>query len=1045
MIKFKLSDKFLTNYEGKQPSWGFGDLSYLVYKRTYSRIMENGQQEEWFDTVKRVVEGCFNIQKDHCEKVGLPWDAYRAQKSAQKMFEKIWEFKFTPPGRGLWICGTSVVEEKGGAALNNCGFFSSEQIGKDFGEPFSWAADMLMLGVGIGYDTRGANKLLIKQPTGKPTTYQIPDTREGWAEAVRLLIDSFDGRSRTPVEFDYTLVRAAGEPIKGFGGTASGPEPLREGLESIRNLLTENDSQYITSVVITDIVNFIGKFVVAGNVRRSATISFSNDTDRDFIEMKDPVKFTKELIDRRWVSNNSVFAGVETDFASLENNINTNGEPGLFFLDNARHYGRFKDGYYPENHPYFDNCIGSNPCVTKDTWVSTSDGPRQVHELLEQKTTFIVNDKEYFGTNFWSTGIKKVFKLTTSEGYSLKLTDNHKLLTTKGWLEAKDLVSGDKLLLNKHKNLSWAGEGTSDEGYLVGSLLGDGTFANGKPILAVWEDGGHESVMNKIEEIMFKLPHRSDFKGFNTIDIATCNVLTHRAILASFKPIANKFGMFQGSKTITTTIEKASSDFYQGFLRGLFDADGSVQGTQKKGISVRLSQVSVSCLEAVQRMLLRLGIKSVIYPRTEEGNRLLPDGKGGQKEYFCQKSYELIIANDCIIDYNQKIGFVNSIKQNKLDTLISLYKRTPNKTLFEATFDQLIPQEDEEVFDATVEDVHRFDANGLVAHNCVEQLLEDRELCTLVETYPARHKNAEEYFETLKYAYLYAKSVTLVPTHSKHTNAVMLKNRRIGVSQSGIQQALKKFGHATYFKRFCDEAYGILRNWDKIYSRWLGIPTSIRVSSIKPSGTVSLLTGSTPGVHCTHSEYYFRTVRMAANSSLLPNLVKANYRIEYAVTDTEKIKNCMSPAELDSTSILIADLSKETMDKFKNIGGTVVIYFPIKEENFTKSKYDISIWEQMSLVRELQHNWADNCVSVTVTIKPEEKKDLVDAIRFFAPYIKALSFLPLDNHGYAQAPYTTCSKEEYEQYKASLKPLTFKKSKAEAKGERFCTTDRCEV
>lgn len=689
MIKFKLSDKFLTNYEGKQPSWGFGDLSYLVYKRTYSRIMENGQQEEWFDTVKRVVEGCFNIQKDHCEKVGLPWDAYRAQKSAQKMFEKIWEFKFTPPGRGLWICGTSVVEEKGGAALNNCGFFSSEQIGKDFGEPFSWAADMLMLGVGIGYDTRGANKLLIKQPTGKPTTYQIPDTREGWAEAVRLLIDSFDGRSRTPVEFDYTLVRAAGEPIKGFGGTASGPEPLREGLESIRNLLTENDSQYITSVVITDIVNFIGKFVVAGNVRRSATISFSNDTDRDFIEMKDPVKFTKELIDRRWVSNNSVFAGVETDFASLENNINTNGEPGLFFLDNARHYGRFKDGYYPEDHPYFDNCTGSNPCV--------------------------------------------------------------------------------------------------------------------------------------------------------------------------------------------------------------------------------------------------------------------------------------------------------------------------------------------------------------------EQLLEDRELCTLVETYPARHKNAEEYFETLKYAYLYAKSVTLVPTHSKHTNAVMLKNRRIGVSQSGIQQALKKFGHATYFKRFCDEAYGILRNWDKIYSRWLGIPTSIRVSSIKPSGTVSLLTGSTPGVHCTHSEYYFRTVRMAANSSLLPNLVKANYRIEYAVTDTEKIKNCMSPAELDSTSILIADLSKETMDKFKNIGGTVVIYFPIKEENFTKSKYDISIWEQMSLVRELQHNWADNCVSVTVTIKPEEKKDLVDAIRFFAPYIKALSFLPLDNHGYAQAPYTTCSKEEYEQYKASLKPLTFKKSKAEAKGERFCTTDRCEV
>jgi hypothetical protein len=283
--------------------------------------------------------------------------------------------------------------------------------------------------------------------------------------------------------------------------------------------------------------------------------------------------------------------------------------------------------------------------------------------------------------------------------------------------------------------------------------------------------------------------------------------------------------------------------------------------------------------------------------------------------------------------------------------------------------------------------------------------------CNLVESFPANHDSPEEYFDTLKYAYLYAKSVTLVPTHCEKTNQIMIRNRRIGCSQSGIQQAIKKFGIQKYLSEFCDKGYQTLSHWDQIYSRWLGIPTSIRISSVKPSGTISLLAGATPGIHCTHSEYYMRTIRVAANSPLIPILKEANYRIEESINDPK----------------------------------TLVIYFPVKEKNFTKSKYDISLWEQLTLVKELQYYWSDNAVSATITFKPEEAKDLKSAIEYFAPYVKALSFLPLDNHNYAQAPYQTITEEEYNKYTSNLLELDLRDKAEQPKGERYCSNDSCTI
>ena len=164
---FYLSSSFIDEYKGTQPRWGFNGLGYFVYKRTYARPLPSGQTEEWWQTCKRVVEGVYNVQKIHCKRFGLPWNDRKAQNSAQEMFRRMWDFKFLPPGRGLWAMGTDTMYQKGSAALNNCGFVSTKDIAVDFAAPFCFLMDMSMLGVGVGGDCKGAGTITIQEPVEK--------------------------------------------------------------------------------------------------------------------------------------------------------------------------------------------------------------------------------------------------------------------------------------------------------------------------------------------------------------------------------------------------------------------------------------------------------------------------------------------------------------------------------------------------------------------------------------------------------------------------------------------------------------------------------------------------------------------------------------------------------------------------------------------------------------------------------------------------------------------------------------------------------------
>ena len=299
---------------------------------------------------------------------------------------------------------------------------------------------------------------------------------------------------------------------------------------------------------------------------------------------------------------------------------------------------------------------------------------------------------------------------------------------------------------------------------------------------------------------------------------------------------------------------------------------------------------------------------------------------------------------------------------------------------------------------------------------CAEQSLESYECCTLVETYLNRHESLEDYKRTLKFAYLYAKTVTLLPTHWEETNAIMQRNRRIGTSMSGVANFADIHGLPA-LRDWMDAGYATIKDYDNTYSEWLGIRESIKMTTVKPSGTVSILAGESPGVHWTPGGKYFnRAIRFSNDDPMLPLFKMANYRVE--------------PASESPTT-------------------TSVVFFPIKSEA-ERAERDVTIFEKMSLAATAQRHWSDNSVSVTISFDPDtEARHIGTVLHMYDGQMKSVSFLPSGNSTYPQMPYTQISEEEYNSSMGSLFPIDFSGVygglAADAIGEAYCTTDACEI
>jgi ribonucleoside-triphosphate reductase (thioredoxin) len=386
--RFVIDDKTKQYLASLIPKFGFNGFGECVYMRTYSRKKANGDQERWADTVIRVTEGILSIRKDHFIKNRLDWNDELMQSFAHDFAKAMFKMEFLPPGRGLWMCGSEYIYSRGSAGLYNCGACSSTDLIKGM----TWVFSALMHGCGIGCDTDWApvlNTDLFYPNKSNSFIHTIDDSKEGWIESLKLLLEAYVVKDSPFPIFDYSYIRKRGVPLKGFGGTASGPDPLiklhfrieayldalltKDKMKCFTDLvikLRKTDNEWMDDIVfesfikqvqktvidypveknynssrcIVDILNAIGACVVAGNIRRSSEIVLGRPDDIIFRHLKD-YKINPERSSIGWMSNNSVRLAKTSDFHLLpliSERVKNNGEPGVFNQLNVNRYGRVR-------------------------------------------------------------------------------------------------------------------------------------------------------------------------------------------------------------------------------------------------------------------------------------------------------------------------------------------------------------------------------------------------------------------------------------------------------------------------------------------------------------------------------------------------------------------------------------------------------------------------------------------------------------------------------------------------------------------------------
>ncbi len=636
----------------------------------------------------------------------------------------------------------------------------------------------------------------IRKPT-LSNCYVIPIEEDSLEGIYRCIYESaMVYRTGGGVGTDLSILRPAGAAVN---ATVAGSP----GATSFMNLFSESTNTVSQAgrrgaLMLTMRVDHpdIATFIRIKNDRQRRKVQYANISVLITHEFMNAV-LNDEPFDLRW--GGKVFRTVRArDLWNLIiENAHASAEPGIIFWDTMREY---------HNVEYAHPITSTNPCVTGDTLVYTSEGLVPIAELADANRAPAVTLDGRFEAGPWgpasvpfTSGFKPVFRLETREGYELRVTEDHKIMTERGWVAARDLRAGDRLhILNKKGG--FGSEGTAAEGRVLGWLIADGHITEGHgAVLGFWGIDRLELADNFAEDVNEVLGQDAATARY---PVGVVNVPSRNMANVSSTRlralVGEKYGVTAENKTdgLPLAAFRGREEFQRGLLQALFTADGHVNGCPRFGVNVRLTSVSLPLLKDAQRMLLNFGIASRIYRERHPVRTTEIRGR----IYNCQAVHELVVGKSNVVRFAREIGFSSFTKQTILLHRLTEYAgRGPYAERSTARFEALVPDGEEVVYDLTEQVTHSFVANGLVVHNCGEQALASYTACNLGSLNLSRFVRDDGAFDYASFAAAARLGTRFLddviefnmPNHAldKIKDAVAA-DRRVGLGITGLADAL---------------------------------------------------------------------------------------------------------------------------------------------------------------------------------------------------------------------------------------------------------------
>ncbi|MFH1393730.1 MAG: ribonucleotide reductase N-terminal alpha domain-containing protein [Candidatus Micrarchaeota archaeon] len=783
--------------------------------------------------------------------------------------------------------------------------------------------------------------------------------------------------------FCFSYLRPKGDYVKSTAGVASGPLSFMSAFDNATNVIKQGGKRRganmgVMHVWHPDIEEFITAKQSPGVLENfNVSVAVTDDF----------MKAVEENADFELLSPRNNEPVRKTNARSLFKLISysawKSAEPGVLFIDTINN----------DNPTPTFPIHATNPCVSRDTIVTTNEGLIEI-DKVHNPHHVLGKDGEYHPLT-WAgqTGEKDVYLVKTNAGYEVKATEDHKMLTENGWKEVKELDAKDKLVLQKAGNF---GKSHVDKemAMALGWVIGDGhmtknvddvIFYFGKnekeellPVFKEYFDAMNGSEVQPIEdETEIRLKYSSEIaKKFHELGVVP--VKSHE-------------------KEVPSSVFSMDKESMKQFLSALFSADGSVQGSKEKGISIRLASNSSKLLKQVQVLLLQFGIVSKLYEgRRPEHTKVLPDSNREPKEYACKAQHELILSRESMFRFMDEIGFVVSAKNEKFEEL------KPSEMYADSIDTSIASVEKvgtEPVYDLTEPSTHSFSANGLIVHNCGEVPMPDLESCNLgsinlsmfvdldwTKTDWKKKIDWDRLRYVVRLAVQFLDNVIDLNNYPLPQIEEQTKhNRRMGLGVMGFAKMLVKIGVRYDSPQALEVAAEIMsfiteegRKMSHELGRargsfpgfresvWAGKYDSMRnatITSIAPTGTISMIADTSSGIEPIFALAFIKTVMDGTK------LYYSNEVFEHVL----KVRGLYTPS-----------LMQKVID-----GGSIqgIEEIPQEIKDVFVVAHDISAQAHVRMQGAFQAN-TDLAVSKTINMPPETTVEDVEAAYLLAWKLK---------------------------------------------------------